>query len=100
MVCLDETEARQRCTLGEKERVWVSPLVRRSPVKTWLSHLYKAVLVGLCLPSGQISGFFFTPDLPWDPNLDAHAPLSQDGSQSEGFWEEQDSYDLALSPDF
>ena len=34
---------------------------------------------------------FSTPDLPWDPPLGAHAPLSQDGSQSKGFWEEQDS---------
>ena len=34
---------------------------------------------------------FPTPDLPWDPPLGAHSPLSQDGSRSEGFWEEQDS---------
>ena len=34
---------------------------------------------------------FPTPDLPWDPPLGAHSPLSQDGSQSEGFWEDQDS---------
>ena len=30
-------------------------------------------------------------DLFWDPPLSAHPPLGQDGSWSEGFWEEQDS---------
>ena len=43
---------------------------------------------------------FPTPDLPWDPPLGAHSPLSQDGSRSEGFWEEQDSYGLVLPLDF
>ena len=59
-----KTEARQRCTPGEKERVWVSPLVRRSVVKRWLSHLYRTVLP----PSGQL---FSTTDmsLEW-----AHTP--------------------------
>ena len=34
---------------------------------------------------------FSTSDLPWDPPLVVHAPFSQDGSQSKGFWEEQGS---------
>ena len=34
---------------------------------------------------------FSTPELPWDPPWGAYAPLSQDGSRSEGFWEEPDS---------
>ena len=34
---------------------------------------------------------FSTLDLPQDPAMGAHAPLSQDGSQSSDFWEEQDS---------
>ena len=51
----------------QRERVWVCLLVRRSAVKRWLSHSCRLVLPGLCLSSGQLSGFFFTPDLPWDP---------------------------------
>ena len=87
------------------KRVCVSLLVRRSAVKRGLSRLYKAVLLGLCLPSGQLSGLFFHI---WFTLLGGHLPLSQDGSQSDGFWEEQDSlwpgdtltFDLqgALSP--
>ena len=42
-----------------RERVWPSPVVRRRAVKRLLSHLYTAVLLGLCIPSGIISGFFF-----------------------------------------
>ena len=38
------------------------------------------LLPGLCLPSGQLPGFFPTSDLPWDLPLGAHSPLSQDGS--------------------
>ena len=42
---------------------------RRSAVKRRLSHLYGADLLGLCLPSGHLSGFFFYPTspgtLPW-----------------------------------
>ena len=68
--------------------MWVSPLVRRSVVKRWLSHLYRAVLPGLCLSFGQII-WFLLPDLPWDTLLGVHAPLSHSGSWSEGFWEEQ-----------
>lgn len=34
---------------------------------------------------------FSTPDLHWDSPLGVHIPLSQDGSQNAGFWEEQDS---------
>ena len=65
-----------------------SPLVRRNAVKRQLSHLYKSVLPGLCLPLVNNLVSFTTPDLPWDPALGVHAPLSQDGFQSEGFWEQ------------
>uniref|UniRef100_A0A4W2EF56 Uncharacterized protein n=1 Tax=Bos indicus x Bos taurus TaxID=30522 RepID=A0A4W2EF56_BOBOX len=34
----------------QRERVWASPLVRRSAIKRWLGHLYRSVLPGLCLP--------------------------------------------------
>ena len=62
---------------------------------SWYS-LEGASSPGLCLPSGQ-SSCFVSPHqptqlmclrtLPWG----THTHLSQDGSQSEGFWEEQDS---------
>ena len=75
----------------------------KEALKKQLSHLYRSVL--LCLPSGQLSGLFFHI---WFTLLGGHLPFSQDGSQSDGFWEEQDSlwpgdiltFDLqgALSP--
>ena len=40
-------------------------------------------------PFSQLLVSFSTPDLPGDP-LGEHTRLSQDGSRSEGFWEEQD----------
>ena len=43
----------------QRERVWAFPQVRRSALKRQLSNLYKAVLRGLYLPFGQLSGFFF-----------------------------------------
>ena len=46
-------------TLAAWEKMWASPLVRRSTVKRQLNHLHMAVLPGLCLPSGQLSDFFF-----------------------------------------
>ena len=77
-----------------RERVWMSPLVRRSTVKR-LSHLYRSALLGLCLPLGQLSIWFL---FPWDPLLGVHAPLCQEGSWSEGFWEEQDSWWPGIIP--
>ena len=57
--------------------------------------------------SGSLSSFrpifwFLSPHLTYPGTLpwDVHAPLNQDGSRSEGFWEEQDSLSLALSLDF
>ena len=78
-MCLDELEAKQR------ERVWTSSLERRRSAVKRLSHLYRSVLLGLCLPLTNYLVSFSTPELPWDPLLGTHAPLSQDGSQSEGF---------------
>jgi len=83
MVCL---VWRQAETHTQRERLWVSSLVRRNAVK----RLYSSVL-GLCFHSGQLCGFFFLTWPTWDPPLGAQAPLSQDGSWSDGFWEEQDS---------
>ena len=94
MVCLIKTEERQRFRPGEKG--WGAPLVRRSIVQRQLSHLHRSVLLGLCLRSANTLVPFSTPNLHWDTPLGVHAPLSQDGSWSEGFWEVQDS----LWPDF
>ena len=57
-----------------REMVWASPLVRRRAGKRLLSHVYKAVLLGLCLPSGQLSGFFFHtwPTLEPSPRVCTH----------------------------
>ena len=56
-VCLVEIEARQKC-YPEKNSVGILP-VRRSAVKKRLHPLYRTVLLGLCLSSGQLSSFFF-----------------------------------------
>ena len=58
MACLVKRQKQGRDAHGERKGVGV-PLVRRSPVRRQLSHLYRAVLPGLCLPSGRLSGFFF-----------------------------------------
>ena len=47
---------------------------------------------GLHLPSGQSPCLFSRVNLSQDPPWSVHAYLSQVGSQSEGFWEEQDSW--------
>ena len=73
--------------------------MRRSAIRRQLSHLCRAGLPGLCLSLTNFLVSFSTPDLSWDPSLGTHTPLSQDGSWSEGFWEEQDSLWLVLSPD-
>ena len=57
--------------------------------------------LGLCLPSGQSScSVPSLVNLPLVPPLGACIPFSQDGSQSEGFWESKMHYGLELSPDF
>ena len=48
------------------------------------------VLLGLHLPSGRLSDFI-SHTWPAPGASSVHAPLSQGGSRSEGFWEEQDS---------
>ena len=73
--------------------MWVFPPVRRnSKVKRQWGHIYRDQFFWVCvfLQANYLVSFP-TPDLPWDPHLSAHSPLNQDGSQSEGFWEEQDS---------
>ena len=80
-----------------KERVWVSLLVR-SAVKRGSSHLYKAVLLGLCLPSGQLSGFFFHtwPTLGPSHKVHTHLSAKRDLKVKDMAW----NYGLELSSDF
>ena len=68
---------------GSTEAVWTFILVSSS----WFSPSFRPVS-------------FSIPDLPWDPPLGVHTPLSQDGSRSKGLWHKQDSCGLELSPDF
>ena len=80
------------------------PPVRGSSVKRrgqviYSSHLGQFFRVFVFLQASYLVSFP-TPDLPWEPPLGAHLPLSQDGSQSEASWEEQDSYGLAFSLEF
>ena len=63
---LNEIEARPGCTPGREGR-GCAP-VRKKAVKRWLSQLYRSVLRGLCLPSGQLSDFFF-PQLTYPETL-------------------------------
>ena len=58
----------------QRVSVWAFPLVR-SALKRWVSHLYTAVLPGLVLLQASYLVSFSIAD----------APISQDGSQSEGF---------------
>ena len=52
------------------------PQVKRSAVKRWLTNLYRTVLLGLCLPFGQLLVSFSTPHLSWDPPWQAYTPFS------------------------
>ena len=63
MVCLVKIQGRD----AHPERVWASPVARRSAVKRRLSCLHRSVLPGLCLPLAQYLIPFSTPGLPWDP---------------------------------
>ena len=83
------------------KRMCVSLLVRRSAVKRGLSRLYKAVLLGLCLPSGQLSGFFF---LTWPtvgPSSKVHTHLSaKRDPKVKASGRSKTHYSLKLSSDF
>ena len=80
--------------------MWASPCEKHS--KGEVKSFIRSILLGLCFLSGQLSGFFLYTLSIWDPPLAAHAALSQDGSGSKGFWEEQDSlwrrYTLTFDP--
>ena len=91
-----KTEARQRCTPGEKG--YGCPL---HTLRSEEEHRKEAVKVFIQVSSsGPLSSFRPISWLlfPWDPLLGVHAPLCQDGSWSEGFWEEQDSWWPGIIP--
>ena len=73
------------------------PRVRRNAVKRCLSHLYSSILQGFVFLQASYLDSSATPDLPY---VDVQAPFSQDGSPSEGFWEEKDSLWPGISLDF
>ena len=88
--------------------MWASALTNQS-AQRWLSRAFIEVSSSESLSSFQPSIWFVfllakylvslsTPDPPWDPPLGAHASPSQDGSCSEGFWEEHDSLWAGLGP--
>ena len=56
-----------------------------------VNSLQRRCFPGLHLPSGQSSCLFALANLSQDPPWSVHAHLSQVVSQSEGFWEKQDS---------
>ena len=68
-----------------RERVWCPPR-GRSAIKRQLSHLYRSLLPGLCLPLADYLFFFYT----W-PTLGTWVctHLSPRWIWSEGSWEEQ-----------
>ena len=56
-----------------------------------VNSLQRGSFPGLHLPSGQSPCLFALANLSQDPPWSVHPHLSQVGSQSEAFWEEQDS---------
>ena len=51
-----KTEAKQRHTW--RERLWAPPSEEHNNNRAVKSFIHRPVLLGLCLPSCQISGFF------------------------------------------
>ena len=75
------------------ERVWASPVARRSAVKRRLSCLHRSVLPGLCLPLAQYLIPFSTPGLPW---VRTHRSAKMD-LKVEASGRSKNHYGLALS---
>ena len=72
-----------------REKVWASPPHEKEQNKSDLIILVSSF--GSLCSFRQIICFLF-PHLTYPGTLlSVHVPLSQDGSRSEGFWEEQDS---------
>ena len=84
-----------------RKRAWVSPLVRRSAMKRRLGHLYRSVPSGLCLPSGQLPGFFFHTWATLGPSsgMQTHPSAKMD-LEVKASGRSKTHYGLELSPDF
>ena len=85
----------------QRERVWAYPLVRRSTEKRPVSHLHGSVLADVCLPSGQLSGFFFHtwPTLGPLPGVGMHPSAKMD-LEVKASERSKTLYGLELSLDF
>ena len=90
MVCLVKPEARQGWT--PREKGCESPPEWEGVQKKggWFVYTGQFFRVFVFLQANYMVPLS-TPDLSWDTPLGVHTPLSQDGSQSEGFWEKRDS---------
>ena len=72
-------------------------LERRSIVKRQLSHLYRSVLLGLCLPSGQLSDFFFHTWPTLDPSPGVHMyPSAKMDLKVKASWRNKTHYGQAF----
>ena len=87
-----------------RERVWASHLVKRSAVKRRLNHLYRTVLLGLCLPLANYLVSFSTLNLPWYTSLGVHGPPPPPSAKMDikgkVSGKSKTHYGLALFPDF
>ena len=83
-----------------REMVWASPLVRRSTVKRQISHCHRSVLLG-CLPSDQLSGFFFHTRSTLGPSPGVCMyPSAKMDLEVKASGRSKTHYGLELSPDF
>ena len=70
-------------------------------MKRWLSNFYRSLLSGLCLPSGQVFGFFFhtSPTLRPSPGVCIH-PTAKMDLKVKASERSRAHYGLELAPDF
>ena len=68
-----------------KRKGAASPLMRRRTVKRQVNHLYRALLLSLCLLLANYLASFSTPDLRYTSPTCMHN-FCQDGFQSRGIW--------------
>ena len=81
----------------QRERLWAAPLVRRSAVKRGKSFT-QVSSSGLCLPWGQLSGFFFYTWLTWDPPMRCTHPSAKMDLKVQASGRSKTHYGLASSP--
>ena len=89
MVCFVQIETRQMHT-PERKSVGVTPNEEGAVRGGKFIYIGQFFCVFLFLQANYLVSFA-SPDLPWDPPLDAHVLLNQNGFPSEDFWKEQHS---------